>query len=428
MKTLEEIRHRITTAKAEARSLVDAADHTRGLEGDSLDRFDTLTAELTELRAEEAKIVARQAELASLAGGGAFEHGTPGADKNAYEGRHLNVEARKPEPTLKGVSYLKREQSLEDWNIDNHITTKRDNSLSFDKYVRGMVTGEWNGATEERALATTTAGGILIPAPIAQKVINLARNKSRVIEAGALTVPMTSSTLKLPRLTGDPGPSWRAENAAVANNDLTFDTVTLTAKSLSRMILVSREALQDSNYVGDVIAEAFAASFASELDRAALYGAGTAVEPQGILGTSGILTTAHGANGTALTYDFLLDAAGKVAAENYTPNAHILAPRGATALSKSKDSAGNYLVAPAVLPILTSGTVPINGTTGTSSDTSDVFTADWRFVAIGLRESFTLQVADQIAADYGQIAFIAHMRADVVVLQPKAVHVDTGVR
>ncbi|MBJ7325363.1 MAG: phage major capsid protein [Rhodococcus sp.] len=418
MKTLEEIRHRITNAKAEARSLVDAADQTRGLEGDSLDRFDALTAELTELRTEEAKIVARQAELASLVGQGAVEHS------------HATTESRTvvaPNP-LKGVSYLKRDQSIEDWNHDNGVTQKRDSSLSFDRYVRGMVTGEWNGASEERALATTTAGGILIPAPIAEKVIQLSRNKSRVIEAGALTVPMTSSTLKLPRLTGDVGPSWRAEGAAVANNDLTFDTVTLTAKSLSRMILVSREALQDSNYVGDVIAEAFAASFASELDRAALYGSGTGAEPLGVKNTSGILTTAHGANGGALTYDFLLDAAGKVSAENYTPNAHILAPRGATALSKAKDTAGNYLVAPNVLPILTSGTVPVNGTTGTSTDTSDVFTAEWGYVAIGIRETFTLQVADQLKADYGQIAFIAHMRADVCVLQPKAVHVDTGVR
>ena len=432
MKTLQEIRARIERLRTEARGIAENADQTRGIEGEDLDRFDALTAEIAELRTEEAKIVARQASLRDLANDGATEAGTPFGDPQSYE-RNIGgtkTQERQPEkPTLKGTAYLKRDQSISDWYLDNGVTEKRAAPLSFDGYVRGMVTGEWGSFQHERALATTTAGGILVPAPIAQNVIQLARNKSRVIEAGALTVPMTSSTEKLPRLTGDPGPSWRAENAAVAVNDLTFDSVTLTAKSLSRMILVSREALSDSKYVGDVIAEAFAASFASELDRAALYGAGSATEPQGVLGTSGILTTAHGANGTAITHDMLLDAAGLVSAENYTPNAHIVAPRSVTTLSKAKDSAGNYLVAPqGLLPLLSTGTVPIDETTGTSTDTSHVFTADWKFVAIGLRESFTLQVADQIAADYGQIAFIAHMRADVVVLQPKAVHVDTGIR
>ena len=47
----------------------------------------------------------------------------------------------------------------------------------------------------------------------------------------------------------------------------------------------------------DVIARSFAGQLTVELDRAALRGTGTSPEPRGVLNTSGVTVTTHGANG-----------------------------------------------------------------------------------------------------------------------------------
>jgi HK97 family phage major capsid protein len=97
----------------------------------------------------------------------------------------------------------------------------------------------------------------------------------QVMRAGATTVPMTAQTLKVARLTGEGSPSWKNENAAITNQDMTFDAVTFTARTLTRLIRLSRELFEDADpSAGDVISRSFAAQIALELDRVALRGSG----------------------------------------------------------------------------------------------------------------------------------------------------------
>ncbi|WP_080691745.1 phage major capsid protein [Mycobacterium avium] len=105
------------------------------------------------------------------------------------------------------------------------------------------------GADQERALAdgTQSAGGYLVPTPLASFVIDIAGNATRVIQAGATTVPMQSQTLRVPRLINEGAPAWRNENVQITEQDLQFDSVLFTAKSLDRLVTISRELFEDSN-------------------------------------------------------------------------------------------------------------------------------------------------------------------------------------
>jgi HK97 family phage major capsid protein len=125
-----------------------------------------------------------------------------------------------------------------------------------------------------------------------------------------------------------------------------------------------------------------------------------------------------------------LHAAGAVLANNYTPNAHIVVPRTVTSLSKLKEATTNAYLAPpsTLLPILPTKQVPVNLTVGTSTDCSEIYTAQWNQLAIGMRTGFELRMLTERYADNQQVAFLAHPRADVQVLQPTAFVVDTGVR
>jgi HK97 family phage major capsid protein len=332
---------------------------------------------------------------------------------------------------------LTREQSVEQWCQQRGLfdPPAEGERLSFDRYLRGIVTGNWDGAEHERALSegTLTAGGHLVPTPLSSRVIDLARNATRVFQAGAITVPMTAQTLKLARLTGEGTPAWKAENAAITAADMTFDAVTFTARTLVRLVTLSVELFEDADPSSeDVIARSFAAQVALELDRVALRGSGTAPEPRGVLNTSGITTTTHGANGAAIAnYDFWLDAKGVVMGNNFEPNAHIQAPRSSVSLSKLKEATTNaYLAPPAnMLPMLATKQVPINLTVGTSTDCSEVYTGDWSQLMVGIRTDFQLLfLRERFVADNLQYAFLAYLRADVQLAQPSAFVVDTGVR
>jgi HK97 family phage major capsid protein len=342
---------------------------------------------------------------------------------------------RRPAAELADAAVLGREQSVYDWLQARGAFDPAEQRLSLHRYLRGMATSHWDGADHERALAEGTigAGGALVPSPLSARVIDLARNATKVFQAGAITVPMTAQTLALARLTSEGTPAWKSENAAITAADLVFDRVTFTARTLVRTVLLSVELFEDSDPSSeDVIARSFAGQMAVELDRVALLGTGTAPEPRGVLNQSGVTLTSHGANGTAITnYDFWLEAKGAVLAANFEPNAHIQAPRSSTSLSKLKEATTNaYMAPPAnMLPMLTTKSIPINVTTGTSTDTSYVFTADWSQLMVGIRTDFTLRfLGERYLADNLQYAFLAYLRADVQLAQPSAFVVDTGVR
>jgi HK97 family phage major capsid protein len=347
--------------------------------------------------------------------------------------------ARRPAgPRLPEQPVLTRDQSVEAWAQQRGLfepAAEGEPAPSFDKFLRGIATGNWDGAEHERALSegTLTAGGHLVPTPLSARVIDLARNATRVFQAGGITVPMTAQTLKLARLTSEGTPAWKSENAAITDADMVFDSVTFTARTLTRLVKLSVELFDDSDpSAEDVIARSFAAQVALELDRVALRGSGTAPEPRGVLNQSGVTITTHGANGAAITnYDFWLDAKGVVLGNNFEPNAHIQAPRSSTSLSKLKEATTNaYLAPPAnMLPMLATKQIPINLTVGTSTDCSEIYTADWSNLLIGIRTEFQLLfLRERFLADNLQYAFLAFLRADVQLAQPSAFVVDTGVR
>src|SRR5215216_3688807 len=65
---------------------------------------------------------------------------------------------RRPGPQVPREPVLTREQSVYDWLHARGRFELADEPLSFDRYLRGMATGQWDGAEHERALAEATVG------------------------------------------------------------------------------------------------------------------------------------------------------------------------------------------------------------------------------------------------------------------------------
>jgi HK97 family phage major capsid protein len=325
------------------------------------------------------------------------------------------------------------ERRMADYVRARGLVREDEEPLSFGKYVRGMVTGDWRGAdAERRALVegTASAGGHLVPVPLSARIVDRARNATRVLQAGAQIVPMESQTLKLARVVGDPTAAWHSEMATIAASDMTFDAVTLTARSLASRVLISRELMEDADNVDDEVEKAFAAQFALTLDLAALYGSGVAPEPKGVKVNADVVKTSLGANGASPTFDALIDSVYRVRGANHEPNAIIYAPRTGQAFAKAKDTTGQYLTPPAALDgiaRLESTQIPTNLTQGSSSSASDVFTGAWSELLIGVRTQMEITVLRERSADVGAYELLAWARMDVAVARPAAFDVVTGV-
>jgi HK97 family phage major capsid protein len=243
---------------------------------------------------------------------------------------------------------------------------------------------------------------------------------------------MTSNTLGIARLDTDPVAGWRSENAAVTASDPVFSQVLFTARSLTALVKCSREVIEDSVNLTEALTQALSGAFAVELDRAVLFGSGSAPEPRGIFNTSGILSVSMGTNGAAVTnYEPLLDALKLMQDNNNAdPTAAIMAPRTARALAGLKDTTNQPLrLPPAIenLPRLVTSAVPVNQTQGTSNAASTIILGDYSQCMIGVRTKFNIEVLRERFADNLQVAFLAYLRADVQLLHPESFVAIKGV-
>jgi HK97 family phage major capsid protein len=250
------------------------------------------------------------------------------------------------------------------------------------------------------------------------------------------------------RRTVDGAAAFRTEGSTVTASDPVFDNVTLTAKTLSALVVGSIEWFQDAPNVDQIVSEAIARAIALTLDQQALFGGITTggetgstafnttfpnpPNPTGVL--SNLLTNASSsvlggaANGTAQTaasfWNESIDTALQPTLFNETPNAVLWSPVMQKWYAKTYDSTNQPLNRPPVLDqfqFLSTNQIPASFTQGTATTSmSDVFAGDWTQLIIGQRLGLTVQTLVERYAELGQIGIIAHWRGDVALTRPRA--------
>lgn len=320
-------------------------------------------------------------------------------------------------------------------------------------YERALAASKGEGVGEAhfgnlgamvRALATGGTGSAVVPTAWSANLIDLARAKARVIEAGATIIPMDAGTVKVGRRTGDPTVAFKAEGDPITPSDPTFDTVTLAAKTITGIVKASIEWWQDVEHSDQLVQEALAAALAQQIDLVSLYGGITAgagsinlatpPNPRGILAalnatlsgnvlggaTDGTTQTAAGSGnfwGEVIQTQF------KVKRGNEEPNALIWGSALAQQYALATDTTGQPLaVPPAIaelekyesnqLPSYTQGTM-----TGRAND---LFVGDFSQLLIGQRLSIQLNPLGELYAGNGQVGVMAIARVDVQIARPAA--------
>lgn len=315
----------------------------------------------------------------------------------------------------------------------------RGERLSLAKYLHGIASGDWNGAAAEQKVMSEGvlgSGGDAVPSILSAQIIDRARALATVFRAGAQTVPMTSNTLRIARVSGDPTAAWKAENATATASDVSLEAVDFQARTLVALVKMSVELADDSPNAEAIVENAIAQALALELDRVALRGSGAAPEPEGIRNATGVDVIDLGANGAAPAYSDFSQAVEAVETANHEPGAVIYHPRTGGTLDRLVDTTGQPLRAPASFDRLrkfSTTQIPINLTHGTATNASEAYVGGFANVMIGVRTSLGIEVS-RVAADATNSAFAdyqiwvrAVLRADVQLAHAAAFSVITGI-
>lgn len=269
--------------------------------------------------------------------------------------------------------------------------------------------------------------------------IELLRNRSVLLRAGATFLPGMVGNAAFPRQTGAGTAYWTGEapTADVTISNVTFEQLSLSPKTVMSRTQVSRQALHLS-VIGleQLIRQDLAAVHALAIDAAGINGGGSN-EPTGILATSGVTTKALGTNGAVPTYANMIDLFSELAVVN-APEVYraITTPGIAGKLMKTEQFAttngmpvwqGTFEDGRLGLlgyQLLGSNQVPKNLTKGTSTtichaiiagNFQELFLAEWGSIEV-IVDPFTL-------AGQGLIRLVTSQMVDVGLRHKASFHV-----
>jgi len=277
-------------------------------------------------------------------------------------------------------------------------------------------------------LTTSNAASLIGTDQMYSAFIDALTPSVQVMQMGATFLPGLRENVSVPRMTAGTSAAWIAENAEAAESTPGFDAVTLSLKQLSARASLSRRQLKQSlPFLDSMLQNDLRREIGIALDRAAINGAGSATEPEGILNTSGIGTiTADGADGRTLTWAHVCVLMAAVEGANApgrsmgflsnpkvkakmlsTP---IFAGAGESILTADGDTlrVADYRAAFTTL-------VPSTFTLGAGTGLSALIFGDWSELLVGQWGGVDIIVDDVTEASKGNVKIVAHSEWDISV-------------
>lgn len=305
-----------------------------------------------------------------------------------------------------------------------------DRNLSLGKYIRGAITGKWDGAEEEKRAMTTTATGVLIPDILAAEIIDIARDKSLFTLADVPIIPMREGTMTISRLKKDPQFKFKKEALQAEESSMELESINLDTKTCYGYAYVSLEAIKKSRNLEDLIRNAFAEAMAQAIDLGMLYGQynGESYDefaPKGIMNDEkiNIITAVQGEG-----YDSFIKAIGAVRKNNGEASVCGINANTEEMLSLLKTTDGQYLTPPQAYTNIKK--IVTNQLSDNEVNGSDALVFDPDAMLIGLQEdiSFEMFTNTDECIKKGLVGFRIYQMLDCVVTRPKSIAKIKGIK
>lgn len=273
----------------------------------------------------------------------------------------------------------------------------------------------------KRDLNTTDDSNVLSEDFRGSEFIDVLRNSSSVMNAGARMLSGLSGDVAIPKKATASSAAWlAAEGDDVAESEPTFSQVALSPKDLGAFTEVTRRMIQQATVdIESLIRDDLAMAIALGMDLAALSGSGASGQPRGIKNTVGINTVDFGtAPDLVPTFAQVIDMETKVREDNALGNggAYILNATMHGAL-KSTEKATNT----AQFVIENGGTM--NGYRALVSNqvaAGDLYFGDFSQLLVGMWGGLDLLVDPFTNSKSGTILIRAIQTMDCAVRHPTA--------
>lgn len=269
------------------------------------------------------------------------------------------------------------------------------------------------GAQRDLSKGTPSAGGYLVGTQhLSSSFIELLRKKSILDRAGATVLNGLVGDIAIPKQTGGATAYWVGEGSAPTESQQTFGQVAMAPKTVGAFTDMSRKLLiQSSPDVENLVKMDLAKVLALAIDSAGLYGSGSANQPLGVSGVSGINTKDFAA--AMPTFTELVAMESLIAADDADVDAmkYLTEPtvRGAMKTAVKFSSTAS--------PIWEPGN-SMNGyaaLVSTQITAEDVFFGNWADLMIGYWSGLDLTVDPSALATSGGLRVIALQDVDVAV-------------
>lgn len=312
----------------------------------------------------------------------------------------------------------------------SRCTDQAGKKLDLGKYVRGIVTGNWDNATEERSAMTTGSLGAVIPEVLSARIIDYARNISLFGSANVPVYPMESNNLTIGRVASDPVFKFKAEGTEGDEASFSLDSVELNAKTAYGYAYVSLEAINSAKNLTQILYSVFGQAIADAIDKGLLYGQyNSSTSSYDTFAPSGIMndTDVEEIEATNNGYDDFIKAIGAVKRNNGTPT--VLGINAVTdeLISLLTDGNGQPLQAPKAFEDLKQ--VVSNQLAYDETDGSDALVFDPEAIAIGIQKNVVVRMITD--SDYciknGMVGFQIYAMLDGKAVRPTHIAKITGI-
>ena len=153
-------------------------------------------------------------------------------------------------------------------------------------YLPHDVLRSWN----QRDLNTSNDSALVAEAYRGGDFIDVLRNASSVMQAGATMLTGLSGDVKIPKKTAASSGAWIAtEGGASTESEPTFGQVTMSPKTVGSFTDITRLMMMQSSLdIENLVRNDLSTGIALAIDNGALQGSGSSGQPTGIKNTSGI--------------------------------------------------------------------------------------------------------------------------------------------
>jgi len=298
-------------------------------------------------------------------------------------------------------------------------------TVSGDRITRGDRQMIQRDLTRADVVGTTTAGGYLVET-INLSFIELLRNRTVAFRLGATVLSGLVGNVSIPKQTGAATAYWlSAETTQITEVEQTFGQLAFSPHTVGGYTEISRLLLlQSSPDVEGIVNADLAAIIGIAVDAGVINGSGSAGQPHGIVGLSGVGTT----TGTTLGLAGLLTAQGTVGAANVVP------VRGGwtttfvnSALLRARQEFSNTYSPLWYGSVWDGFMLGYPGIASNQCPTGDLIFGDWAQVVVAEWGVLEVEVNPYANFTAGIIGVRAMMTIDVGVRYPGAFYVITSV-